>query len=1085
MEQPAALVDTCAQKFAPMRRDRGRMLFERGAAKVTEATEHEVGGIVIDLANGSHDVYLLFDGRNFDVSCDCRGPEFCEHGYALLLAEHARRTGTKPKRAARPAKKTATEAPKPGVQPPVPAPPAVPEWTQRLRAIEIRSTPWDPDDFDEDARSRRHKPRPTQTPTWVIDVHATRRSRHLKVHAMLPRSAKSKAPSGPLPLRTISGSSNRSALPPGDRNLLRLLDACEGHSIRYYSTDAKYVVKDDWLPLVVPLLFATGRVAQVDAVDAPTRAPAPLRLDSGGPFAFRTRTERTPQSLQIHGQLHRDGETLTHRDVLAVLEGGFVLLHDRLVEAQLGGNPEYARALLHDGPLAAEPRDERSLIGAVLALTAGDPDVAPPVPTRKAAAPTPVFVVKMAAAPNAYVHCELRFGYGNQEVGVEDPVLLPEPDGDTWLLRDRAAERDEESRLRSAAGDHLQETGMDGCYTAGRRLLVRMLTDVVGAGFRVLADGKPFVRYESVRVSVATGIDWFDLDGVIEFAGGTALPLGKALRAHRRGERLVELGDGRTGLLPADWLEQWAAVLELGDADGDVVRLRSAQALLLDALLSARGPAEITTDRGFRELKRRLAAFAGVSARAAPAGFRGTLREYQQLGLGWLWFLRDLGLGGCLADDMGLGKTVQVLGLLAEVHAQPLGRPSLLVVPRSLLDNWQREAARFAPGLRVASFTGANRWERLPPPLLCEHDVVLTTYGTLRTDAAKFDELGTRFEYAILDEAQAVQNESSISSKAVRLLRANHRLALTGTPVQNHLGELWALFEFLTPGLLGRSSVFQALVGNGKGKARLDATLLRRAVAPFLLRRTKEQVLPELPPKQEQLLVCELEGSQAATYDALREHYRQELLAGRGSLDNRERFVALEALLRLRQAACHEGLLDEHKLKDSSAKLDALLPMLQEIAEAGHKALVFSQFTGFLAIVRERLGKLGIAHEYLDGSTKKRQACVDRFQQDPGCPLFLISLKAGGFGLNLTAADYVFLLDPWWNPAAEAQAIDRAHRIGQDKKVTAYRLVAKGTVEEKVLQLQAEKRALVDAVLGGDGSLLAGMTREELAALIG
>ena len=1072
--ESAALLDACALLFAPLRRDRGRQLFELGGVDITDIDLDfgEVGGVVFDTARGGrhHDVCLLLDEDDvdLDVTCDCRGPEYCEHGYALLLAEHARRAGPG---AARPVPAVVGKSPAAARKQ---APPPPPAWLPRLNAIAAT------------AYLGRHDPATgtaPRVPTWVIDAGATRRTRRLKLHGMLPRSAKSKTKPGALPLRTIAPSSQHVVLPQQDQDLKLLLDASVGRS-SYYRSEAKYDVKGEWLRLVVPPLFATGRVVQVDAIDAPSRPPTPVRLDDGEPFTFRTRSEQTAQGLQIHGLLCRGAEQFAHGDVLAVLDGGWVLLADRLARAQLGGALGCAHALLLDGPLVAAPGEERDFVRAALALSHRNPDLAPLVPTRVAAAPVPVFAVKMAGSTEPFVFCELRFHYGENDVAGGDPELLPAADGETWLLRNGNAERDQASALITAGRGELLPTSVAGRFLAPRPRLARLLGFVIAAGFRVLADGKPFVRHESVRLSVTTGIDWFDLAGAIGFGPGASVPLGTALLAHRRGERFVALGDGNTGVLPDEWLEQWAAVLDLGEVEGDGVRLRSSQALLLDALLSARGPAEITTDQGYRALRQRLSAFAGIAPRPAPAGFRGTLREYQQQGLGWLWFLRDLQLGGCLADDMGLGKTVQVLALLAEVHRAPLGRPSLLVVPRSLLDNWQREAARFAPGLRVAAFTGSNRWERLPPPLLCEHDVVLTTYGTVRSDAARFDQLGVRFEYAILDEAQAIGNAGSITSKAVRLLRATHRLALSGTPVQNHLGELWALFEFLTPGLLGKSRVFASLVGNGKRPSRLDHALLQRALAPFLLRRTKEQVLPELPPKQEQLIRCELDGSQRQLYESLRARYQRELLHGGTELDNRERFVALEALLRLRQVACHEALLEPAHHGRPSAKLDALLPMLQEIAESGHKALVFSQFTAFLAIVRRRLVALGLTHEYLDGQSRKRQDAVDRFQLDAGCPLFLISLKAGGFGLNLTAADYVFLLDPWWNPAAEAQAIDRTHRIGQDKKVTAYRLVAKDTVEEKVLQLQAEKRALADAVLGGDASLLKGMTREDLAALL-
>jgi SNF2 family DNA or RNA helicase len=360
---------------------------------------------------------------------------------------------------------------------------------------------------------------------------------------------------------------------------------------------------------------------------------------------------------------------------------------------------------------------------------------------------------------------------------------------------------------------------------------------------------------------------------------------------------------------------------------------------------------------------------------------------------------------------------------------------------------------------------------------------VLTTYGTLRRDAIDFKD--QVFDYCILDESQAIKNPASESAKAARLIRADHRLALSGTPVENHLGELWSLFEFLNPGMLGSAAVFRLGGTGARNPSAETRTLLARALRPFILRRTKQQVARDLPAKLEQTIYCELEPEQRRLYDELREHYRQALLA-RVERDgiNKAKMQILEALLRLRQAACHPGLLDRDRAAESSAKLDVLLPQLAEVMEEGHKALVFSQFTSLLAIVRNRLDRDKIPYEYLDGKTRDRAARVERFQSDPDCRLFLVSLKAGGLGLNLTAAEYVFLLDPWWNPAVEAQAIDRTHRIGQTQQVFAYRLIARDTVEEKVLELQQTKRDLADAIINADNSVIRNLGREDLELLL-
>jgi SNF2 family DNA or RNA helicase len=340
------------------------------------------------------------------------------------------------------------------------------------------------------------------------------------------------------------------------------------------------------------------------------------------------------------------------------------------------------------------------------------------------------------------------------------------------------------------------------------------------------------------------------------------------------------------------------------------------------------------------------------------------------------------------------------------------------------------------------------------------------------------------FDYAILDEAQAIKNAGTASAKAARLLRAPYRLALSGTPIENHLGELWSLFEFLNPGLLGSAKAFQR-VSSARTRGDADVEWLSRALRPFILRRTKEQVAPELPRRTEQTLQCELEPAQRRHYDELRAHYRETLLA-RIARDgvNRSKMQILEALLRLRQAACHSALIDPARAHEPSAKFEVLIPRLLEVIAEGHKALVFSQFTSLLALLRPRLDALHTPYEYLDGRTRDRASRVERFQTDPSCPLFLISLKAGGLGLNLTAAEYVFLLDPWWNPAVEAQAIDRAHRIGQSRHVFAYRLLARDTVEEKVAELQQTKRALADAILNADAGLMRSLNVEDLEMLL-
>jgi superfamily II DNA or RNA helicase len=656
------------------------------------------------------------------------------------------------------------------------------------------------------------------------------------------------------------------------------------------------------------------------------------------------------------------------------------------------------------------------------------------------------------------------------------------------------------------------------------RLPLNKLPKAVGEltrrGWTVEADGKLYRSAGQMNVAVSSGIDWFELHGDVTFDGGLRATLPQLLSALRKGESVVRLDDGTFGLLPEEWLKKYAGLAGLGETDGDAIKFSSRQIGFLDALLSAMPEARF--DETFGRARDELMRFGGVKAIDPPDTFVGTLRQYQMEGLGWMAFLRKFGFGGILADDMGLGKTVQVLALLearrreavalkataedaakgqaavdaggndgaagnGQATANPVPAtlrphsPSLVVAPRSLVFNWKAEAEKFSPALRVLDHTAVDRVRSADH--FRDFDLILTTYGTLRRDMSYFKDI--RFDYAILDEAQAIKNASSESAKAARLVQADHRLALSGTPVQNHLGELWSLFDYLNPGMMGGVGVFRDMSADAANKDATARELLARSLRPFILRRTKEQVAKDLPEKLEQTLICELDKDQRKLYDELRDHYRTSLLdrvAKEGM--NKAKIMVLEALLRLRQAACHPGLIDKTRSGEPSAKLEVLMDHLAELVDEGHKVLVFSQFTTLLGIVRQRLDKDGTVYEYLDGRTKDRQERVNRFQTDEACKLFLISLKAGGVGLNLTAAEYVFLLDPWWNPAVEAQAIDRAHRIGQTRRVFAYRLIAKDTVEEKVIQLQQSKKDLADAIINADNSLIRGLSREDLEMLL-
>ena len=579
---------------------------------------------------------------------------------------------------------------------------------------------------------------------------------------------------------------------------------------------------------------------------------------------------------------------------------------------------------------------------------------------------------------------------------------------------------------------------------------------------------------DSTSVAVTSGIDWFEVSGEARF-GEMTVALQDLLSAADDGAPLIKLADGAWGVLGSDW-DTFAALSALGTLTGGKLRFSRPQGAILDHLLREH---EVKADETFEKVRRSLRGFDRILPVDAPKGFRGELREYQKEGLSWMGFLAEFGFGGCLADDMGLGKTVQVLALLVARQKQKSAprKPTLLVVPKSVIFNWKAEALRFAPGITILDYTGTTR----PKAELDSRteDVWLTTYATMRQDIGMLKEIA--FSYVILDESQAIKNATSDTAKAVRLLQADHRLALSGTPIENHIGELKSLFDFLNPGLFGSSREMPVALSSG------NSQLVARMVRPFLLRRTKAKVAPELPERIEQVIKVKLSPEERAVYNRVLLAARADVL---GAVESkglaRSKLHVLTALLRLRQAACHSRLVDGQSL-DSGSKVHELIDRLLQLKEEGNRALVFSQFTEFLGIVRKALPP-ELPHLYLDGKTRDREALVKEFQNASGPPVFLISLKAGGVGLNLTAAGYVFLLDPWWNPAVEAQAIDRAHRIGQRNSVIAYRLVAEDTIEEKILLLQEKKKDLFKSIVSEDGagdeSLLRSLTREDLEAIL-
>jgi superfamily II DNA or RNA helicase len=628
-------------------------------------------------------------------------------------------------------------------------------------------------------------------------------------------------------------------------------------------------------------------------------------------------------------------------------------------------------------------------------------------------------------------------------------------------FRDLEGEREIEARLRRETGltlDRGEELGTEAAIELAQKL--DELADVVEGNAR-----EEFRLHPALEARVSIEGD----DFAVSFVTGARGARGArgadpyvVLRRFREGHGLVPLLEGGFAPLPADFLERYADEIEdLLAARETTGRLPKAS---LPDLARLAEDLDLTPPPGFDELKSLLSEeFSALPPAPVATALRDKLRDYQRTGVDWLFFLRRAGLGALLADDMGLGKTLQALAVLE-------GR-SLVVAPTSVLSNWTDESRKFRPELRVSLYHGRAR--ALDPGA----DVTITSHALLRQDLEAL--AAVSWDVVVIDEAQAIRNPGTELARAVYRLDARFRVSLTGTPIENRLVDLWSQFHFLNPGLLGGLSSFEErFVRPVERGAKEPLERLRERIRPFFLRRLKREVAPELPPRTETTLHAELGERERELYDAVRLAARREVvekLHRGGSV-----LQALEALLRLRQAACHPSLLPG-KEAPTSAKTEVLLDSLETAASEGHKSLVFSQWTSMLDLLEPRLSERGYGTVRLDGSTRDRAAAVDRFQNDPGVSVFLVSLKAGGTGLNLTAADHVFLFDPWWNPAVEEQAFDRAHRIGQDKPVFVYRLIASDTVEERILALQDEKRALAELAAGTQASTL---TRDDLLRLL-
>lgn len=599
------------------------------------------------------------------------------------------------------------------------------------------------------------------------------------------------------------------------------------------------------------------------------------------------------------------------------------------------------------------------------------------------------------------------------------------------------------------------------------------ISKVINAGIQVFAKNKRVSVPRSMGITLKTEDDWFEVKSKLEFDEEN-FHTPQILAMAKDSEALIPLKDGTLGLAPLEWLQKHLHLEHMSYMADEKLMLAKDHVLYLDILFEQK---LLETDTpSYSQLLEKLKSAKSAPSIVIPNTFKGDLRDYQRSGVEWLNFIDSLSLGGCLADEMGLGKTVQILCHL-EVLRQKGRTKHLIIVPKSLIHNWKKEAAKFCPEMKTVVYNGAK--SQRVKLLEEDFDIMFCTYGITRNDYEILKE--TYFDTIILDEAQHIKNESSLVSKSVLLLNSKSRFIVTGTPVENSLSELFTLFRFLSPKVFNQSKISKENLTDGNESV---VENILKGLRPLILRRLKKDVLKDLPEKNESILPVELSPDQNKIYNELKEHYRTKLMDKVQKVGIKKSKVhILEALLRLRQAACHPGLINPIYKDSESAKLEILIEKLKVISKSGEKALVFSQFTQFLKIVQNRLDQEGIDFSYLDGQTRDREGVIDEFKSREEKSAFLISLKAGGYGLNLTEAKYCFLLDPWWNPAVEGQAIDRIHRIGQKSEVYAIKLLSENTVEEKIVEMQKRKKQLVDNLFFSNKTVLQDIDSSDLVFL--
>jgi non-specific serine/threonine protein kinase len=692
-----------------------------------------------------------------------------------------------------------------------------------------------------------------------------------------------------------------------------------------------------------------------------------------------------------------------------------------------------------------------------------------------------------------YLVFQPSFSYKGYETKARDRDEIIVPHGDKVMIvhRNREVERAFINKLQNLHSNFIYQEDTHALALKGADVLKNnwffLFVDAMNEmrvpvfGFEALKNFRFNTAKPQTKIFISSNTDWFDARVDIVF-GDQQVTVAEVKRALANKQQFVQLNDGTLGILPEEWIKKYSLLFRVGEGKTNSLKLSRYHLSVVDELYENRDESELVVE--LEEKYQRLREFDKINDIEPPEHLQHILRPYQVAGYQWLNYLHEINWGGILADDMGLGKTVQALSFLENYRSRHGNLKALVVCPTTLIYNWENEIKKFTPSLTYHIHHGGQR-SRAKDELM-NYEITITTYGTLRSDIKLF--VSIEFDYIILDESQAIKNPSSKVTRAASLLNAKHRLCMSGTPLQNNTFDIFAQMNFLNPGLLGTMEFFRQefSIPIDKFGEEDRKEHLKKILYPFILRRTKEQVAKDLPEKQEMVLFCEMEDEQRKIYDAYRNDFRNQIL---GTIESqgiqRSQLTILQGLMKLRQICDSPAILNEaEKFENHSIKLEELT---REITEniGNHKALIFSQFLGMLALIKGKLTELEVKFEYFDGSTSApdREKAIQSFQNDDSVRVFLISLKAGGVGLNLTAADYVYIVDPWWNPAVEQQAIDRTHRIGQTKNIFAYRMICKDTIEDKILQLQEKKRLLAKELIADDATFVKSLTREDVEYL--